>query len=128
MSDNKLRFNVYSCKPILIITPLIHKVDKCYYCKRKLTEFTDIEFYNQHDREFIHGKACIDCDAIYASDKIPEGVINGINLKFGKDILIQHIEIVKEYNCDVRTTRVQKFSHGKNKAILPSRRSKPRSM
>lgn len=132
MENEQFRFNTFSCKPILIITPDIHKVDTCIYCNRKLSQFTTIELYSQHEKETINGKACIDCDIIYASNKIPDKVINEISSKFGKDMLIEHKDLSPSNNIGKRynneSARIQRFFNGKNKTILPSSRSKSRSM
>lgn len=129
-----IRMNVYNTRPVIIKTPNIHKVDKCIMCAGELTEFTNIQIYDNHESEIVKGKACIDCDLVYASDKAPEKIFGALKVKFGAMINIDALAIKpakpskkkKGYNRD-ESKRVQSIPSRKNKAMVQTSRSKSRS-
>lgn len=86
-----LRLNVLNCRPCVLKTPDIHRVNKCALCGKDLSEFTEIQLYDNKEIENLKGKVCIDCDLVYVSSKAPDCVFDITKDKFKEFVHIESI-------------------------------------
>lgn len=124
--ETMIKFNTHNTRPYIIKVPFITTEKTCCICGNKLSKFDKIALYTPLKTIILKGKVCVDCDAIYVSDKIPNRVIDDIEAAFSEDVLIEQLQRKTKGEHKNEQGGIQRISTTKNTTILPTSRSKPR--